>query len=737
MMYAKLALRNVRRTARDYLIYVVTLVLSVGMFYGFFSLVSPYYNATLPVPIHLDVLKKMMRIAVPLVGLFVVFLMSYVNSYMLRRKQKEFAIETIIGMEQKTVAFLFFLETSVMGAAAILLGVLLGMLLSQIISVIVVQSFGENYHLHLSLFPDTFLGTVIFFGAIVLLLGIKNLFAVRKLKIIQMLQNSQKGVENIPLTRQVGKWVVVCTAVSTVILGMMAALSCLVLHYPAALFRVLFLTFLAAGFLVSAVFFFLAGRKKRDGSGPLMALTIFGAAEGIALLVLSPLFDSLVRQRIAIQAYLTMPPVFALLLLVFSLIAFFSNLTWWLSKMIRKPSARYYRNLFWLGQIKSRMGTSSKTMGVISCVLTAALVLFSYLPVLALRIQSYQLALSVYDVQVGTMYRAEESLLPTGTLDYDAITDYLEQGGYSVTGKAQGELYFLANEDIGNGQKKIPFLAVSLSDYNELRALSGLEPAVLPNDTFGVSWNREAVETEMQEIDRNIRQIQMNGIVLNKAQDADFQDSIGINLFTSRTKAVYVLPDVAISDLRIATTFYSANTDKPLTYEFAKQFEENMGTYQRELGNFPPESAFIRLNTLQSNEGISNMLLLSLIGTYAALVLLVSSFTMLSVQQLTDAIEQKHRFDIIRKLGVERKECQKTARRQMYFWFGLPVLMAIVGSIGVFSYLLWSNYNEIIAYVLPSQIGIILTLSYISFIIVFGCYFVSTYYLFQRNIEKH
>lgn len=176
----------------------------------------------------------------------------------------------------------------------------------------------------------------------------------------------------------------------------------------------------------------------------------------------------------------------------------------------------------------------------------------------------------------------------------------------------------------------------------------------------------------MQEIDRNIRQIQVNGIVLNKAQDADFQDSIGINLFTSRTKAVYVLPDAAISDLRIATTFYSANTDKPLTYEFAKQFEENMGTYRENL-KFPAGVAFIRLNTLQSNEGISNMLLLSLIGTYAALVLLVSSFTMLSVQQLTDAIEQKHRFDIIRKLGVERKECQKTARRQMYFWFGLPV----------------------------------------------------------------
>ena len=735
-MYAKLALRNVRRTARDYLIYVVTLILSVGMFYGFFSLASPCYSAALPVPIHLEVLKKMMQIAVPLVGLLAIFLMSYVNSYMLRRKQREFAVETIIGMEQRTVAFLFFLETSIMGIAAILLGVLLGMLLSQIISIVVVQSFGETYRLHFTLFPDTFLGTVLFFGAIVLLMGIRNLFAIRKLKIIEMLQNSQKGVENVSLTRQVGKLAAASAAVSVVVLGMMAALIPAVSSDPSAFFRVLFLLFLAVGFVASAALFCRSGRKKKDGSGPLLALTLFGAAEGITLLALYPLFDILVRGRTVPQAYLTMPPVFALLLLVFSLIAFFSNLTWFLSKALRKPSARYYRNLFWLGQIKSRMGTSAKMMGVISCVLAVALVIFSYLPVLAIRIQSYQLALSVYDVQMGTMYRAEESSLPTGTLDYEAITGYLEEGGYSITGKAQGELYFLSEKDIGSRQKDIPFLAVSLSDYNELRELSGLEPAVLHGGTFGIAWSRETLESEIQEADKNIQQISVNGSLFHKAQDADFQDSLGINLFTSRTEAVYILPDTAVSNLRLATTFYSANTDKPLSFEFAKQFEQEMGAYQRGLGNFPSESAFIRLNTLQSNEGISNMLLLSLIGIYAALVLLVSSFTMLSIQQLTDAVEQKHRFDMIRKLGVERQERQKIIRRQMYFSFGLPVLTAAVGSIGAFAYLIWRNYKEIVAYVSLSQIGVILALAYTSFIIVFGCYFVSTYFLFQRNMEN-
>ncbi len=34
MMYAKLALRNVKRSAKDYLIYVITLILSVGLFMG-------------------------------------------------------------------------------------------------------------------------------------------------------------------------------------------------------------------------------------------------------------------------------------------------------------------------------------------------------------------------------------------------------------------------------------------------------------------------------------------------------------------------------------------------------------------------------------------------------------------------------------------------------------------------------------------------------------------------------
>lgn len=72
-MYLKLALKNMKQSTKDYLIYMITLVLSVAMFYGFFSIVSPYYSNMLPISIHMEILNKAMRIAVPAVGILILF----------------------------------------------------------------------------------------------------------------------------------------------------------------------------------------------------------------------------------------------------------------------------------------------------------------------------------------------------------------------------------------------------------------------------------------------------------------------------------------------------------------------------------------------------------------------------------------------------------------------------------------------------------------------------------------
>ena len=99
-MYVKFAWRNLERSIRDYLIYILTLVLSVGLFYSFLSVTSPYYATQLPISINLSYLSQQMGKLIPVSTIFLSFLIVYVNSYIMRRREKEFGLEMIIGIDK-------------------------------------------------------------------------------------------------------------------------------------------------------------------------------------------------------------------------------------------------------------------------------------------------------------------------------------------------------------------------------------------------------------------------------------------------------------------------------------------------------------------------------------------------------------------------------------------------------------------------------------------------------------
>jgi putative ABC transport system permease protein len=184
----------------------------------------------------------------------------------------------------------------------------------------------------------------------------------------------------------------------------------------------------------------------------------------------------------------------------------------------------------------------------------------------------------------------------------------------------------------------------------------------------------------------------------------------------------------------MATSFYAGNTEKPLAYDFAERFDQEMWKYQFNLGVFLENQLYVRLGTLQDNEGISNALLLRLVGTYAALVLIIICFTILSVQQLTDTIEQKKRFQIISKLGVNKSDCGRYIRQQMIFKFGLPVMVSLIFSIGTLAFLTLTGYEEYIVYISPNEMLAIFAVVYAAFIGILISYFVSTYYLFKKHM---
>lgn len=117
-MYAKLSLRNARRSAGDYLLYIVTLiVLSALMMFS--NLLSADSNQ-----------KGLQAGSVPLlISLVMVALLGYINSYMLRRRAKEFATYVLLGMKKNKIAAVFFGESFLLGLAGLIIGMAAGVIL--------------------------------------------------------------------------------------------------------------------------------------------------------------------------------------------------------------------------------------------------------------------------------------------------------------------------------------------------------------------------------------------------------------------------------------------------------------------------------------------------------------------------------------------------------------------------------------------------------------------------------
>ena len=80
----------------------------------------------------------------------------------MRRREKEFGLEMIIGIDRRKVSFMFFIENFCIGIVAVFAGLLLGIFGTQVIKGIVLKSFDEPFKLDWSIYPDTMVDDVIF-----------------------------------------------------------------------------------------------------------------------------------------------------------------------------------------------------------------------------------------------------------------------------------------------------------------------------------------------------------------------------------------------------------------------------------------------------------------------------------------------------------------------------------------------------------------------------------------------
>ena len=117
----------------------------------------------------------------------------------------------------------------------------------------------------------------------------------------------------------------------------------------------------------------------------------------------------------------------------------------------KSPEHRYHReNLFFFGQILSKLNTTSKTMSLISVTLVLAIFMFIAAPILVGWASGYLDVRSVYDVQIFSRYNDvyEEENLPLD--DYGIVTDFLAEHGIQTDHDCTFSLYLPGREDFGS-----------------------------------------------------------------------------------------------------------------------------------------------------------------------------------------------------------------------------------------------------------------------------------------------
>ena len=156
-MNRKLAIRNVMRLAKDYLVYFLTMTFVTALMFAFNSILFSEDVQKL-----FDI-AGMMAAMVGIATFFIVWIIAWLIHYMVRfileKRSREFGIYLLIGMKKKEIAKLYLRENAVLGSIAFILGMGLGMLLQQILMSILYGMIQMNYHLKLEMNGSCFLMT--------------------------------------------------------------------------------------------------------------------------------------------------------------------------------------------------------------------------------------------------------------------------------------------------------------------------------------------------------------------------------------------------------------------------------------------------------------------------------------------------------------------------------------------------------------------------------------------------
>ena len=188
-LYRHLAWDGIRKNSRLYVPYLLTGVGAVSFFYILAAL-SRLPEGTLPGSGSVQVILNLGSFVL---WVFSLLLLFYTHSFLIRRRNREFALYNVLGMGKRDIARILCWETLLSGGISLAGGLALGVLLSKLAELGLLRMVGAATDMVYRVSAGGLLLTLGLYGAIYLLILLSSLLRVGRSTAIQLMRSQAEG----------------------------------------------------------------------------------------------------------------------------------------------------------------------------------------------------------------------------------------------------------------------------------------------------------------------------------------------------------------------------------------------------------------------------------------------------------------------------------------------------------------------------------------------------------------
>jgi len=684
-MLFKISLKNIRKSLKDYTVYFFTLILGVAIFYVFNAIDSQ--SVMLDVRANMMDIIKLMNDMLSGVSVFVScilgFLIIYASRFLIKRRNKEFGIYLTLGMSKRKISVILFFETLLIGIVSLVAGLVIGTILSQFMSVIVANMFDADMTKFKFIFSmKACVKTLIYFAIMYVLVMIFNTFSISRCKLIDLL-NAGKKTEKVTMKNPI-----ICTIVFVIGVGILSYAYWMVTRGVRTLN-----TFDKIGIPIAL--------------GCVATFLIFWSVSGFMIRIFTSIksvyykgVNSFVLRQFCSKINTTVFSTTVICIMLFITISVLSAAL----------------------SMKDSLSKDLDSM----CPVDVQLAKYSY----DAMSEAYATSQDMNEKDREMLEDSKLSIIETlNNSGFDAQKYFKDVAEYNIynTGLTVKDTLGDINTDDYKFMADTIMPVMTIGDYNSVARLYG-------NSTYELNDDEYIIVADYKNMVMIRNQALKKGIILsvngkeykpryNECKDGFVQ--IGVQ---NMNDGILVVPDNAVKPQQVRNMGLSADyraDTKEERYSIETQLDNLMK-------NLSFKKSFIswnsRIELAESSVGLGA--LVTFIALYLGIIFLISSAAILALRELSDSADNKERYGMLRKLGVDERMIDMALFKQIGIFFAFPLILALIHSVFGIKFI-----NIILATMgmssMAASIG--LTLAFVA--VIYGGYFLITY-LCSRSIIR-